>query len=134
MGGGGKYRLVPTAGARWNLPQWGAGVWFAGLVRYDFDVGGHDNRSHVSELQLAPIVNIPLPDRWFLNLFPSSDIRYNFLGKRPGDTGRWFVPFNAMVGRMVSKSTVGSVEVGVPIVNDYQVYDFKMEARLGFFF
>ena len=56
------------------------------------------------------------------------------LDKRPGDKGKWFVPFNAMVGKMVNKSTVASLEVGVPIVNDYQVYDFKIEGRIGFFF
>jgi hypothetical protein len=132
--GGGKYRLVPTVGARWNMPQWGAGAWFAGLVRYDFDVAGKDNRRHVSELQLAPIVNLALPQHWFINFYPSSDIRYNFPGKNPGDKGKWFVPFNAMVGKMVNKSTVASLEIGVPIVNDYQVYDFKIEARIGFFF
>jgi hypothetical protein len=26
------------------------------------------------------------------------------------------------------------IQVGVPIINDYKVYDFKMEWRLGFFF
>jgi hypothetical protein len=132
--GGGKYRLVPTVGARWNTPGLGAGAWFAALARYDFDVAGKDNRRHVSELQLAPIVNLALPNRWFVNFFPSSDIRYNFADERPGDTGKWFVPFNAMIGRMVDRSTVASLEVGVPIVDDYVVYDFKLEARIGFFF
>jgi hypothetical protein len=83
---------------------------------------------------MAPLVNIGLPDGWFVNLYPSSDIRYNFAAKRPGDSGRWFVPFNFMVGKMVTRSIVASLEMGVPIVNDYQVYDFKLEARVGFFF
>jgi hypothetical protein len=39
-----------------------------------------------------------------------------------------------MVGKMVTRSMVASVEIGVPIVNDYEVYDFKLEARIGFFF
>ncbi len=132
--GAGKYRLVPTIAGRWSVPQLGAGAWFAGLVRYDFDIAGNDGRRHVSELQLAPILNIPLPESWFVNLFPSSDIRYNFLDQRPGDTGKWFVPLNFLVGRLVNKTTVASVEMGVPIVNDYKLYDFKIEARLGFFF
>jgi hypothetical protein len=66
--------------------------------------------------------------------YPSSDIRYNFAAKRPGDTGRWFFPFNVMVGKLVTRSLVASVEIGVPIVDAYQVYDFKLEARIGFFF
>ena len=39
-----------------------------------------------------------------------------------------------MVGKMINKSVVGSIEVGVPIIDDYRVYDFKLETRLGFFF
>jgi hypothetical protein len=132
--GGGKYRLVPTVGVRWNTPALGRGSWIALVGRYDFDVAGKDNRSHFSELQFSPIVNLPLAQGWFLNLFPSTDIRYNLRDERPGDKGKWFVPLNFMLGKMVNKSTVVSLEVGVPIVDDYQVYDFKVEARIGFFF
>ena len=35
---------------------------------------------------------------------------------------------------MIDKSIVTSLEIGVPIVNDYKQYDFKMEFRVGFFF
>jgi hypothetical protein len=132
--GGGKWRIVPTTGARYNLPEITKGSWTALLLRYDVDYAGDSDRRHISELQLAPLVNFALPDLWFMNLYPSSDIRYNFGSKRPGDTGRWFFPFNFMVGKMLNRTTVASVEFGIPIVNDYQVYDFKMEARIGFFF
>jgi hypothetical protein len=117
--GAGKYRLVPTLGARYNLPEITPGSWAAFLLRYDYDFAGESDRRHISELQLAPLVNFALPDRWFVNLYPSSDIRYNFAAKRPGDAGRWFFPFNFMVGKLLTKSIVASLEIGVPIVNDY---------------
>jgi hypothetical protein len=132
--GGGKYRIVPTLGARYALPGISSGTFAAFLLRYDVDYAGDDDRRHISELQLAPLVNIALPAQWFVNLYPSSDIRYNFGSKRPGDAGRWFFPCNFMVGKMVTRSIVASVEIGVPIVDDYEVYDFKLEARIGFFF
>jgi hypothetical protein len=132
--GGGKYRLVPTAGARYNLPAISKGSWAALLLRYDFDLGGDDSRSHVSELQLAPLVNFALPDRWFLNLYPSSDIKINLGKQRPGDKGSLFLPLNFMVGKMLTQNLVGSVEIGFPLIDDYRVYDFKMEWRVGFFF
>lgn len=132
--GGGKWRIVPTVGARYSLPEITNGSWFAGLVRYDVSYAGEEDRRSISELQLAPILYIQLPDLWFVNLYPSSDIRYNFGSKRPGDSGRWFFPFNFMVGKMLTRSIVASVEIGVPIVDDYEVYDFKLEARIGFFF
>ena len=40
----------------------------------------------------------------------------------------------AVVGKMLTKNLVGSVEIGFPLIEDYHVYDFKMEWRLGFFF
>lgn len=132
--GNGKYRLVPTIGVGTRTPSLGESAWAAALLRYDFDVAGKDDRRHISELQFAPMVNIPLPRYWFVNLYPSTDIRYNFMAERPGDTGKWFVPFNFMVGRMLDRVTVASVEMGIPVVNDYKVYDFKLEARIGRFF
>jgi hypothetical protein len=132
--GAGKYRLVPTLGARYNLPEITPGSWAAFLILYDYDFAGESDRRHISELQLGPLVNIALADGWFVNLYPSSDIRYNFAAKRTGDSERWFFPFNFMVGQMVTRSIVASLEMGVPIVNDSQVYDFKLEARVGFFF
>jgi len=80
------------------------------------------------------MANIALPDGWFVNLSPSSDIRYNFAAKRPGDSGRLFLPFNFMVGKLLTKSIVAALEIGVPIVHDYEVYDFKLEACVGFIF
>jgi len=42
--------------------------------------------------------------------------------------------FNFMVGQQLTKSIVVSLEIGTPIVHDYEVYDFKLEARVGVFF
>jgi hypothetical protein len=39
-----------------------------------------------------------------------------------------------MVGKMLTRALVGSVEIGFPIIDDYRVYDFEMEWRLGYFF
>ena len=83
----GKYRLVPTLGARYSLPEITPGSWAAFLLRYDYDFTGESDRRHISELQLAPLVNVALPDGWFVNLYPSSDIRYNFAAKRTGNLG-----------------------------------------------
>ena len=39
-----------------------------------------------------------------------------------------------MVGKLVTRSIVASVELGVPIMHGYKVYDFTPEVRAGFFF
>lgn len=133
--GTGSYRIVPTAGLRIATNEVLDGSWFALAARWDKDFAS--SRSHagkVNELQLAPMVNIPLQNAWFINLFPSTDIRYNMGDKRNTDSGRWFVPANALIGKMLTKNLVGTMELGVPIVQQYQVYDFKTEMRLGYFF
>jgi hypothetical protein len=132
--GSGKYQVLPTAVFRVTTPEIMKGSWFALGVRYDVSFAGADDRTDKNELQFAPTFNISLPRCWFIDLYPSNDIRYNLGDKRPGDTGRLFVPLDFMVGKMLSQSIVGSVEVSFPIINEYQVYDFKIEGRIGFFF
>jgi hypothetical protein len=124
-----QYQNLPPNDHNLALPEVSKGSFFAFLVRYDYDFAGEADRPHRSELQFAPLFNINLPQQWFVTLYPSSDIRINLI-----DGGKLFLPFNAMVGKMVTRSIVASVEIGVPMVNDYHVYDFKLEARVGVFF
>ena len=133
--GSGTWRAVPTAAMRWDTGDLLKGSWVALAGRWDrsFADTRYDSTT-VNELQFAPIVNIFLPDLWFINLFPSTDIRYNLGDMKDGDTGRWFVPANFMIGKMLDEDTVTSLEIGIPIIDDYHVYDFKMEFRMGFFF
>ncbi len=132
--GFGKYQALPTAVFRVTTPEVSKGSWFALLGRYDVSFAGYDDRRDIKEIQLALTFNLSLPQSWFVTLNPSSDIRYNLADQKPGDTGRWFVPFDFMVGKMLSQSIISSVEVSFPIINDYRVYDFKIEGRIGFFF
>jgi hypothetical protein len=132
--GGGKYRVVPTVGARWNPPGFGDGNWLEGIVRYDISYAGDPDRSTKRELQLQPMVNVALWQGWYFDLYPSSDIRYNAATVRSGDTGRWFVPVDFLVGDKISRKLLVSLEISVPVVKEYHVYSFKSEARVGFFF
>ena len=133
--GTGRYRVVPTVGARWTTDGIMPGSWFVLAARWDKDFASNrSNSTKTNELQFAPIINIPLPRNAFINLFPGTDIRYNTGDKRPGDKGRWFIPANALIGKMLRKNVVASLEVGVPIIKDYRVYDFKTEFRIGIFF
>jgi hypothetical protein len=127
--GGGKYRLVPTLGYRYGLPEISPGSFFVGAVRYDFDIAGPGNRKHVRSLQFGPTLNIALPEQTFVTFFPSTDIRYDFIAKS------WFVPFNLQFGKLWGKSVVTSVEFAVPIYKGTApLYNYRAEARLGVFF
>jgi hypothetical protein len=99
----GKWRTLPVAGARYSLPEWSAGSYAEALLRYDVSFAGDPSRRNVSNLQLAPMLNINLPDRWFLTLYPNTEIRINYGDPIPGQTGRLFLPVDLMVGRNVLK-------------------------------
>jgi hypothetical protein len=127
-----KWRLMPQAAIRSMLPEIASGSYFTALVRYDQSVAGDSSAKTISNLQLAPTLNISLPDRWFITFYPNPDIRVNFGDPVTGQTGRLFLPFDALVGRKLTEHWTTSLEVGVPVIRDYPVYDFKTEARLNF--
>jgi hypothetical protein len=60
---------------------------------------GDPLKKNISNLQLAPYLNVGLPENWFVALYPSADIRINFGDPVTGQTGRLFLPFDARVGR-----------------------------------
>jgi hypothetical protein len=48
------------------------------------------------------------------------------------DHNKLFLPFDVMVGKLVTPQLVASLEVSAPIVKDYDLYDFKLEVHIGF--
>jgi hypothetical protein len=127
----GKWRMMPIVGARTMLPELSAGSYFEGVVRYDLSFAGDPTKKNISNLQLWPMLNISLPDHWFFILYPSADIRVNYGDPVTGQTGRLFLPFDFSVGRSLTKNFTISLEVGIPIIKDYPVYDFKTTTRLN---
>lgn len=127
--GTGKWLMLPTVGYRYSLPEISDGSYFQLVARYRFDFAGDATRSHVSDLQLAPSLNIALPKSWYLTLFPSTDIRYNFMRRE------WFVPFNFEIGRALNEKVQAGLEIGFPMLQgDFPVYKFKAEAHVTILF
>jgi hypothetical protein len=127
----GRWQALPIVGARYMLPELGPDSYVTGLVRYDVSFAGDPSKRNISNLQLAPTLNIDLPKRWFVTFYPNPDIRLNFGDPITGQTGRLFLPFDFMVGRTVMKDITVSLEIGVPMIRDYPVYDFKAVTRLN---
>jgi Putative MetA-pathway of phenol degradation len=128
--GSGKWQIMPIVAARYSMPDVGFGMYIEPLLRYDVSFAGDPSRKSISNLQFGPTVNFSFPDGWFLALYPEPDIRWNSGPAVTGQTGRLFLPFDARVGRKFTKTLTASLEVGVPIVNQYPVYDLKTELRI----
>ena len=129
--GAGKWQIMPVAGVRYALWEINSSSYFEPVVRYDVSFAGDPTRRNISNLQFAPTFNLGLPDRWFLTFYPSADIRINYGDPITGQTGRLFLPFDARIGRQLSKNVALSFELGVPIIRDYPVYNLKAEVRLN---
>ncbi len=129
--GSGKWQVMPGAGFRYGLPEISSGSYFEPIARYDQSFAGDPSKRGISNLQVAPTVNFSLPDRWFFTLYPSADIRWNFGPAVTGQTGRLFLPFDARLGRAFTKNLSVSLEVGVPIIKQYPVYDFTTQLRVN---
>ena len=126
-----KWQIMPIMGFRYGLPELSPGSYVEPFARYDVSFAGDPSKRNISNLQLAPFLNIGLPDDWFVALYPSADIRINFGDPVTGQTGRLFLPFDARVGRKMTDHISLSLEIGVPIIKDYPVYNFKAQVRLS---
>jgi hypothetical protein len=126
-----RWDALPGGAVRYMLPELGPGSYFVPQLRYATSFAGEDIGRRADNLQFSPQLKIGLPEQWFVSLYPSPDIRVNFGDPLPGQTGRLFLPFDAMLGRKVTENVIMSLEVSVPLVRDYPVYRFKTEARLS---
>jgi len=130
----GKWQIMPGAAVRYAWPELSAGSYVEPLIRYDESFAGDPAKRNIGNLQFAPTLNIGLPDRWFFTFYPSPDIRVNFSDPVTGQTGRLFLPFDARIGRKFTDNLAMSLEVGVPIIKEYPVYDFKTQLRINLTF
>ena len=130
--GSGKWQVMPGFGFRYSFLELGEETFVAPQMRYAVSVAGTASTRDISELQIAPLFNLDLPDRWFLTLYPSFDIRINLGPRVPGQTGQLFLPADAEIGYRLGDYIVIALEGSVPIIKDYPVYDFKTQLRFIF--
>jgi hypothetical protein len=129
--GSGKWQILPIAGFRYRLSEINSDSYFEPYARYDVSFAGDPAKRNISNLQLAPLLTIALPETWLVSFYPSADIRVNFGDPITGQSGRLFLPFDARIGRKLNDRTAISFELGVPIIKDYPVYNFKAQVRLN---
>jgi hypothetical protein len=129
--GSGKWEIMPGFGVRYSFLEFSPETYFVPSIRYALSFAGDPTRRNINQPQIAPTLNIGLPDHWFVTFYPSNDIRINYGDPVPGQTGRLFLPVDEAVGRKIGDRITASLEVSAPLVKDYPVYNFKSELRIG---
>lgn len=132
--GSGEWQVMPALGVRYMLFELGQDSYFVPSMRYALSIPGNPGARRISEPQIAPTLNIDLPGPFFITFYPSHDIRINYGAPIAGQTGRLFLPFDALIGARLTDKVQLSLEGSVPIVKAYPVYNFKAEARLRIVF
>jgi hypothetical protein len=121
-----RYQLVPSAGFKYDLSGWMQGAWSALMARQAFNITTSSNRPDIRVTYIQPILNIDLPDLWFLTFAPEA--LYDWKKKD------WFVPFDITAGKMLTREVVASIEYKSAIRDDLKLFVNEVEARIGFFF
>lgn len=124
--GMGKYQALPTVAFRCNLNEFLDGSYIGCIARQDFDIGGYSSAPQINQTFIQPFVNIQLPDGWFL--YSAPEMIYNW------ETSHWFIPFDLMLGKLVTERIVLSIEYESGIVQDYPKYSQDVEFRIGYFY
>jgi hypothetical protein len=132
--GAGKWQVMPIAGVRYELWEINSFSYFEPIFRYDVSFAGDPTRKNIRNLQIAPALNIGLPDQWYVTFYPDADIRINFGDPITGQTGRLFLPFDVRIGRQLASNASLSFEIGVPIIKDYPIYNIKTQTRFNLTF
>ena len=128
--GNGKWQIMPGFGVRYTFTELSQDTYFVPAIRYAVSFAGDPTRRNISEPQIAPTFNLDLPGPWYLTFYPSYDIRINYGDPVSGQTGRLFLPADVAAGYALTDKIAMSLEVSVPIIKDYPVYDFKTEFRI----
>ena len=101
-----------------------AGLAMSPYARYSWGFSPQDSGvTLVHKLNLFPTIGYKIVDRLSITLYPEQGILYN------ADTGKWFVPVEAML--MYRGKHKGQFGLGgaYGLVTDYKVYQWLIEAR-----
>ena len=112
-------------------------VFTAALVATPASAGPDDNvlANQTGDDPTQPLGKIELLDRFTTTPGPGApDIRWNYGTPVYGQTGRFFLPLNFMVGWKPTPHTIVSAEFGIPIIKDFPAYTFKTQLRVGYLF
>ncbi|MHC4700715.1 MAG: hypothetical protein ACYTFQ_09080 [Planctomycetota bacterium] len=128
--GRGKYIAGPTLGGTYHPESWKSGGFVGALFTNFFDYEGKADRKDIHQLLVQPILNYNFEigeSFWFVTFVPEVNINWE-------ENNDMFLPLKASIGRLFSENAVGTAGLSVPVVNDFDLYDWQVELSASFFF
>ena len=125
---------MPAFGVRYALPEVSAGSYLEPVVWYSVSFAGVSCQEEYQ--QPAVGADFAAQPAGLLVRHVLSEPGYPGELRRSGHRPDWAAVSSVrfQVGRKLTKNLVLSLEVGVPIIKQYPVYDFKTEVRLNLLF
>jgi hypothetical protein len=128
--GRGKYIAGPTLGMTYHPESWDSGGFVGVLATNFFDYEGKDTRPDINQLLVLPILNynFEIEDSfWYFTFSPEINVNWQ-------EDNDMFLPLRAAIGRVFSDNFVGLAGLGVPVVNELDLYDWQIELSVSLFF
>jgi hypothetical protein len=126
--GADQWQVAPGFGGNWKFPDVGHGLTFAPFARYFYGFNEGAGVTTKRRWDIFPTLTVTLDKSWYLDFWPEQGMSYNIR------SGKWFIPFEAMVGNRISKQWEYSFG-GSWAVNDAdQSYKWLLQGRLRYYF
>jgi len=125
--GRGKYIIAPVFGLVDVPSSLSRGSFYGFLLRNEISYAGNEDRRDVNELVFQPMLNVMLPDRWFICTAPAMRINW-------AQNNSFFLPVDLIVGKVVGKGKTISLKASVGVIKDYNFYDYELEFTTAIYF
>lgn len=124
-----QWAIGPQVGMTYNPKDMGFFTFFSPIVRYSMGFSSEDKGVKlVRALEMYPALGFKLSEKLKLAMWNEDGIWMN------AQTGKWFVPVDAMLTYSFTKHWGASVGGVLPIINDYFRYNWAAYSRLTYMF
>ena len=124
-----QWAIGPQLGMTYNPKNAGSFTFFSPLVRYSMGFSSEDTGVKLTRaLEIYPALGFQLTEKVKLAMWNEDGIWMN------AQTGKWFVPVDAMLTYSFDKHWGVSLGGVLPIINDYFRYNWATYGRLTYMF
>lgn len=133
--GSGRWVASPLLAWRWKPTSF---INVIPVFKYKRSFSGNGLRPEVNRFEFKPLINVKLPENWFITFWDSTDWAWQ-LDNASRFKHDWHIPLDVMVGFrsqkcLITKACVYSVNIMPTVIDDFDRNQYQAQFRVGFFF